>query len=189
MEFKKIVIILSITISALFLMILGMSYGWYAYSNAESTITATTIKEIPTVIFAQTEYVFSSQTMPIYDNDRYNYANKNSFTITLDKNLESYETAIEISLKDIVMSNDLKIPNYKYELQQDGLTISNGDFSAIGNASTLKLMPMTILKPEVYPKTYTYELFIWLSEDDTDQNNLMNRGFRAKVDVTSAVKK
>ena len=97
----------------------GVSYGWYAYSNAESKISGTTIKEVPTVIFAQTEYISSSQTMPIYDNDRYNYANKNSFTITINENLKDYQIGIEISLINISMASELKIPNYKYELIQN----------------------------------------------------------------------
>lgn len=168
---------------------MGISYGWYAYSNAETKAQASTIKEVPTVIFSQTEYIFSSQTMPIYDEDRYNYANKNSFTITIGENLSEYETGIEISLKDIKMSDELKISNYKYELLQDGELISNGDFSNIGASTVLNLMPMTLMNPIVYPQTYTYELYIWLSEDETNQNELMNKVFSAKVNVNSAVKK
>lgn len=168
---------------------LGISYGWYAYSNAESTINGTTIKEIPTVIFSQTEYIYSSTTMPISDEDRYNYANKNSFTVTLGENLSEYETGIEISLKDIAMSNELKIENYKYELLQDNQIISNGNFSSIGSATVLKLMPMTLMNPIKYPHTYTYDLYIWLSDDGSNQNHLMNKGFSAKVNINSAIKK
>ncbi len=127
--------------------------------------------------------------MPIKDEDRFNYANKNSFNITVGENLKNYEVAIEISLKDVAMANELKIPNYKYELLQDGKLVSSGNFSNIGNANTLKIMPMTKITNVTYPQTYTYELYIWLSDDGTDQNNLMNRGFSAKVNVNSAIKK
>ena len=48
---------------------------------------------------------------------------------------------------------------------------------------------MTIMTPDNYPYTYVYELYIWLSEDDTNQNDLMNKSFGAKIDVNSAVKK
>lgn len=189
MSYKKIIIILSITIFVFIGIILGSSYAWYAYSNAESRIGGSTIKETPTVIFAQTEYIVAKTIMPIKDEDRYNYANKNSFSITIDENLRDYETAIEISLKDINMDNELKIPNYKYELLQDGKLVSNGNFSNINNATSLKIMPMTILKNITYPQTYTYELYIWLSDDDTNQNDLMNKGFSAKINVNSATKK
>ena len=189
MGLKKLLIILSITITITMIMMFGVSYGWYAYANAETRVAGTTIKEVPTVIFSQTEYIYSSVTMPIYDKDKYNYANKNSFTITLGENLSNYETGIEISLKDIVIAEELKIENYKYELVQDKNIIANGNFSTIGEMTTLKLMPMTIMNPTNYPQTYNYELYIWLSEDKTNQNYLMNKGFSAKINVNSAAKK
>ena len=111
MEFKKLLILLSVTISIMFGVLLGVSYGWYAYANAETGILASTIKEAPMIVFAQTENIIVKQNMPIYDEDKYQYANKNSFTITLGKNLEMYETAIEIVLDKIEMAEELKIKN------------------------------------------------------------------------------
>ena len=189
MNLKKITIILSITIAVFIGILFGSSYAWYAYNNAETKIIGSTIKEKPTVIFSQTEYVYSKNIMPIKDEDRYNYANKNSFTITLGENLKKYETAIEISLKDIAMSNELKISNYKYELLQDGLLVSSGDFSNINNSTSMILMPMKKISTTSYPKTYLYELYIWLSDDDSNQNALMNKGFNAKINVNSTIKK
>ena len=48
---------------------------------------------------------------------------------------------------------------------------------------------MTVMSPTSYPYTYVYEFYVWLSEDKTNQNNLMNKKFGAKINVTSAVKK
>lgn len=183
------IILLSITLSVMFGVLLGISYGWYAYSNAETNVKANTIKEAPTIVFSQTEYILSTQNMPIYDEDRYKYANKNSFTVTVGENLMKYETGLEIILSDINISDELKISNYKYEFLQNNVTISSGDFSDIGNSTSIKLLPMTIINPISYPYTYVYELYIWLSEDETNQNNLMNKKFSAKIDVNSAVKK
>ena len=50
-------------------------------------------------------------------------------------------------------------------------------------------MPMKLMKPTQYPQTYTYELYIWLSENNTNQNNLMNKVFNAKLNINNAVKK
>lgn len=188
MEFKRILIVLSITITILMCLMMGVSYGWYAYENAQSTVSGSTIKEAPTVIFSQTEYISSTQTLPILDKDRYNYANKNSFNVTIGENLREYQVGIEISLVNISMSDELKIANYKYELLQDGITIATGNFENL-DVTTIKLMPMTIVNPLGYPQTYTYELYIWLSDDGTNQNNLMNKGFNARVNINSAVKK
>ena len=77
----------------------------------------------------------------------------------------------------------------KYELLQNKKAIASGDFSTIGDLKTIELLPMTIIEPTTYPSTYVYELYIWLSEDETNQNYLMNQFFGAKIDVHSAVKK
>lgn len=183
------IILLSVTVSIMFGVLLGISYGWYAYANAESNISANTLKEAPTIVFAQTEYITSTQNMPIYDEDRYRYANKNSFTVTLGENIKDYETGIEITLENINIEEDLKIENYKYELLQNKKVISSGNFSDIGETTTIKLLPMTVMSPSSYPYTYVYEFYVWLSEDETNQNNLMNKKFGAKINVTSAVKK
>ena len=189
MEFKKMIILLSITVSIMFGLLLGMSYAWYAYSNAETNIEANTKKDAPMIVFAQTEYISSTQNMPIYDEDKYRYANKNSFTVTLGENLAEYETGLEIILSDIIISEELKIENYKYELLQNKQIIANGNFSNIGDSKEIKLMPMTLLDLETYPYTYAYELYIWLSEDGSEQNHLINKNFGARIKVNSAVKK
>lgn len=183
------IILLSITLSIMIGVLLGISYGWYAYSNAETNIQSNTIKEAPTVVFSQTEYITSTKNMPIYDEDKYRYANKNSFTVTIGENLKDYETNLEILLNNINMSEELKISNYKYELLQNKEVINSGDFSAIGNESSITLLPMQKMTPTNYPYTYVFELYIWLSEDKTNQNNLMNKKFKAKIDVNSAIKK
>ena len=183
------IILLSITLTIMFGVSLGVSYAWYAYSNAESQIIGSTLKDIPTVVFAQTEFIKTTQIMPIYDDDRYRYANKNSFTVTLGENLKSYETGIEIILENINISEELKIENYKYELLENKKTISSGNFSTLGEETSIQMMPMTVMTPTTYPQTYVYELYIWLSENETDQNELMNKNFGAKINVNSAVKK
>lgn len=189
MEFKKLIILLSVTVSIMFGVLLGVSYGWYAYSNAESTILGSTIKEAPMVVFAQTESIIVKQNMPIYDEDKYQYANKNSFTVTLGENLQMYETGLEIVLNNITIDEELKIENYKYELLENKQIIATGNFSTVGENTSIKLMPMTIMTPPTYPYTYAYELYIWLSEDRTNQNELMNKQFGAVISVNSAIKK
>ena len=189
MGFKKLMLVLFITLAVLIGILFGISYGWYAYANAKSEVSGSTIKSKPSIIFAQTEHIFYGKTVPILDEDRYTYGNKSSFTVTLNEELKDYQTGIKIELKDLKMSEELKTPNYKYELLQDGVAVSNGDFSTIGSSSTLELMPMTILTPTNYPKTYTYELLLWLSDDGSNQNNLMNKGISARINVTSAEKK
>lgn len=189
MEFRKMIILLSITVSIMFGISLGISYAWYSYKNAETNIKVATKKDTPMIQFMQTEYIESTQNMPIFDEDRYKYATKNSFTVTLGKNLLNYETALQIVLNNIEIESELKNKNYKYELLENKKVISNGDFSTIEDKKSIELLPITIMKPQNYPYTYVYELYIWLSEDESNQNELMNKRFSAKIDINSAIKK
>ena len=167
----------------------GVTYGWYEYSNAQVSAKASTLKEAPTVIFTSDENIYVSRIMPIYDDDRYGYGERNTFTITIGDNLKDYDVGIEIGLTNLRIDDELKIEDYKYELLQDGIVVSSGNFSNVGMSTNMNIMPMTIIRPTVFPQTYTYELYIWLSENNTNQNNLMNKVFNAKLNVNSAVKK
>ena len=189
MEFKKLLLVLSIAMTIIVGVMFGISYGWYEYSTAQISVKGSTLKELPTVIFAHDDNISVSGIMPIYDDDRYNYAEKNTFTVTIGENLKNYEIAIEIVLSNLKMADELKIMDYKYELLQDGVTVSSGDFSNVGMSTNMSIMPMTIFKPATFPQTYTYELYIWLSENGTNQNNLMDKEFSAKLNVNSAIKK
>ena len=170
-------------------LLLGISYGWYAYANAETNINIVTKKEAPTVMFAQTEFISATINTPIYDDDRYRYANKNSFTVTVGENLRDYEVGLEIILNDIEISDELRIENYKYELLENKKVIASGNFNELTDTNKIDLLPMTIMNLTSYPTINVYEFYVWLSEDGTEQNNLMNKKFGAKINVNSAVKK
>lgn len=189
MGLKKTLLVYGIMLSIVSSFMFGASYAWYAYSNAESTLFGSTIKEAPAVIFAQDDLINFNSNTPILDEDRYSYGNINSFNITFPEKLSNYDTAISISLSDIIMSEELKSVSYKYELLENGKTLSTGDFSLIGNSTEMVLMPNKIINVTSYPTTYVYDLFIWLSDDGTSQNDLMNKNFSAKVTVNSAMKR
>lgn len=188
MKFGKLILILSLSLFVIFGLMLGISYGWYQYENAESNVDATTIEEIPNVYFDQTEFVKNTVNYPIKDDDIYKFGQANSFDITLSNKLVDYQVGYEISLEDIVIDDELKINSYKYLLLEDDKVIIKGSFSEL-NENKLILKPMNMIVENVLPKTYNYKLYIWLSDDDTNQNNLMRKKFSAKITVSSAVKK
>ena len=188
MSNKKTIIIMILAVSFVAAIVIGATYAWYSYENASTAINGTTIKEAPAVIFSQTEFIKDSEIVPIQDKDRYNYATKNSFLVTMGTNLSKYEVNIQISLKNINISEELKTSNYKYELLCDDNIIASSDFSNL-STDKIDLIPMTLLKPETYPHTYKYELLIWLSDNGEKQNDLMNKSFSAQISVISAVKK
>lgn len=189
MGLKKLVLVLSITLGIIFSLMLGSSYAWYAYSNAESTLFGSAITEKPTIIFAQDDSVVFRTNTPILDEDRYSYANITSFNITFGENLINYDNSISINLEDIVIDNELRNNNFKYELLENGVTVANGSFSEYTDGGSFVIMPPKIINEEVYPKTYVYDLFVWISDDGSNQNELMGKRFSAKVKINSASKR
>ena len=188
MNTKKNYIILTIGILAIGISVIGITFAWYSYSNATSSIKGSTTSEKPTIIFKQSEYVSMSNIMPINEEDRYNYGEINSFLVTLEENLEKYENTIEISLINIKIDNELKNTNYRYELLENDVVVVSGDFSLL-ESDKLILIPNKIINVSSYPYTYNYKLVIWLNDDGEIQNNLMNKEFSAKINVVSASKK
>lgn len=188
-EFKKTLIVLTITLCIFSALMLGSSYAWYAYNNAETSLFGSTIKEAPTIIFAQNENITAVTNMPIQDEDKYSYANINSFNITYGENLKDYDLAISIYLEEITMSEELKIENYKYELLENNITISSGNFKDIQDNKEMPLIENKLVNIDSYPTTHVYDLFIWLSDDGTSQNELMDKHFSAKIKINTAAKK
>lgn len=188
MNTKRNYIILSLAILAIGFGLVGITFAWYSYSNAESRVNATGRSDKPSVVFSQTEYIENMAIMPINDEDRYNYGTKNSFIVTVPEKLKNYDISIKINLVDIVMSSKLMINDFKYELLENGIIVSSGNFSNVVD-NTIEIFPNKVLNVISYPTAYNYELIIWLSENNGDQNNIMNENFRAKINVISAVKK
>ncbi len=188
MNTKKKYIILSLAILLVGFGLIGGTFAWYSYSNAESRVSAKVTKDKPNVIFTQTEYINVSTIMPIKDEDRYNYGTKNSFIITFPESLKNYETFIEMNLVDIKIDEELKINAYKYELLENNVIISSGNFSGL-EENTMEISPRRVFHFTNLPTTNNYELIIWLSDDGTTQNDLMNKEFSAKINIVTATKK
>lgn len=188
MNTKKKYIILSLGILAIGISLVGITFAWYSYSNAESKANASGKTEKPSVVFSQTEYIETTNIMPILDQDRYNYGTNNSFIINVSDRLKYYEIALQINLVDIEISPELKINNFKYELLENDIIVSSGNFSNL-KENNLEILPNKVLDISTYPYAYNYKLIIWLSEDGSDQNNLMDKEFKARINVISATKK
>ena len=144
MNTKKNYIILTISILAIGMSIVGVTFAWYSYSNATSIVKGNTIKDKPTIVFKQSEYISTSNISPIKEEDRYNYGEINSFMVSLDENLSKYDNTLEISLENIKIDNELKNINYRYELLENDIIISSGNFSTLED-NRLVIMPNKII--------------------------------------------
>ena len=192
MEFKKLITILTISIAVIVVALLGFSYAWYSFTGGSTEFETTTgSSENLQVVFAQSQYVNTVTGIPLAASDVDKKSDKTLFSVTADSTtLSGFDVASEISLVDISIDEALKTSDFHYALYEtaNGTTtlITSGTGVNIGNNASLVLKSMSLITKDV---TYNYELRIWLQDSGVSQNELMQKSFSAKIQVTSSMKK
>lgn len=182
------ILILSITITVIVIGAFGVSYGYYAYTSANTLFNVSTIKSLPTVTYAQSSNLNETVGIPINENNYATNASKSQFTITYGSNLSGYDVAIKISLTNITIDSALKNSYFRYKLVRGGTVIASGNFSSVGSSLVLKSAEKKSIT--TYPTVENYILYIYLADSGSEQNAMMGKKFSAKITVdTVAVKK
>ena len=182
------ILILSITITVIVIGAFGVSYGYYAYTSANTLFNVSTIKSLPTVTYAQSSNLNETVGIPINENSYATNASKSQFTITYGSNLSGYDVAIKISLTNITIDSALKNSYFRYKLVRGGTVIASGNFSSVGSSLVLKGAEKKSITS--YPTVENYILYIYLADSGSEQNAMMGKKFSAKITVdTVAVKK
>ena len=169
----------------MFLLSLSTSYAWYTYSGGATDFDSVTSEVDLNVIYAQSQIITTTTSLPIKDEEKEKYADKNIFTVSSPEELYNHQVILTISLINIEIAEELKSQDFKYELMQNNEVIAQGsglDFTE----STKVLKDMIQINPT---KTYTYALRIWVRETGEEQNELMNKSFQAQIQVDSVAKK
>lgn len=182
------ILILSITITVIVIGAFGVSYGYYAYTSANTLFNVSTIKSLPTVTYAQSSNLNETVGIPINEDNYATEASKSQFTITYGSNLSGYDVAIKISLTNITIDSALKNSYFRYKLVRGSTVIASGNFSSVGSSLVLKGAEKKSITS--YPTVENYVLYIYLADSGSEQNAMMGKKFSAKITVdTVAVKK
>ena len=182
------ILILSITITVIVIGAFGVSYGYYAYTSANTLFNVSTIKSLPTVTYAQSSNLNETVGIPINEDNYATEASKSQFTITYGSNLSGYDVAIKISLTNITSDSALKNSYFRYKLVRGSTVIASGNFSSVGSSLVLKGAEKKSITS--YPTVENYILYIYVADSGSEQNAMMGKKFSAKITVdTVAVKK
>lgn len=182
------ILILSITITVIVIGAFGVSYGYYAYTSANTLFNVSTIKSLPTVTYAQSSNLNETVGIPINEDNYATEASKSQFTITYGSNLSGYDVAIKISLTNITIDSALKNSYFRYKLVRGSTVIASGNFSSVGSSLVLKGAEKKSITS--YPTVENYVLYIYVADSGSEQNAMMGKKFSAKITVdTVAVKK
>lgn len=193
MTFRKLILILSFTVTTVIIMLLSTSYAWYQFDNAVTTFSnvQTYNEDINLdVVFTNDDNINTTVGIPITPDQVENYSSKTKFTLTPAASLDK-DIAFQISLINLDIPSELTaVTDLKYSLIQtigsgNATTVSSGNFKDISR-DTLELMPIT--KITNYGTTHYYEFRLWLEETGGDQNNLMGKRITGKIKVSAAYK-
>ena len=179
MSFRKTLSLITIFVLSMFILMLSSSYAWYSFNNASTSFEALTSNEEINVIYKNNKFISTVTAVPISSSDISTLSEKNNFKI--DVNNESLEEALSVSvyLTSIEIDNALKNSNFRYDLLYNGQVVSNGDFSSV-NSDRMNIVDGIILNNL---EDNDFELRIYLLDNGENQNNLMNKEFKAIISV------
>lgn len=183
MNFKKFISISTMVLIVSIISLLGFSYAWYVASNVQTNIgLKTSSSDKINVEFVTGEYINTSVGIPILDSEVADKAERNTFTI-IAKDTMTVKANYNIYIDEISIADELKnSSDFRWELLREGTKVSEGNFSTVEN-NRINLYTTSLTLNTTIPDSY--ELRVWLRENNDDQNALMGKTFtgRIKVDV------
>lgn len=186
MEFKKMIIILSVAAVVIITCLFGVSYAYYSLTNASTSFETTVSGDDVAVVYAQSEYVNITTGIPITEDQVPTKAGISKFSALAGANLTGYQVAIEVALVDISLDPALQTTDFKIQLLQDNSVVKTVTGADIANNSSIILKDMSTINVGT---TYNFEIRVWIQETGVSQNELMGKSFTGRVEISSSMKK
>ena len=165
--------------SLLVILVLGVTIAYFSSRSAVTTRSVTTAN-IKLDINPKDTTIIGNNLSPTDESRRETEGAKKTFTVTTTNEETIY---MSINLKDIVMDNELKVSDFKWELfegeNSSGTSVASGDFGNVGESLNLA---KNIEINASTPKTYT--LYIWIQNTEEAQNEMQEKNFETKIEVT-----
>ena len=179
---KRKISILITSIVVVILLIVGVSYSYFSNIKKSDSRTVNAGNLRITYSDENMNSVNLSNIAPIRDTDIKAKANKLEFEVTNTGNNKAY---VDIYLSDIVLARELASLEFKWALYSGEEKVYNGNFRNILNNKQLLMNNTELNKNE----SKIYQLYIWISENDLNQNSIMNKTFSAKILINGNQKK
>jgi hypothetical protein len=180
-KYKKVGTTVGGLLLILILLLFGISYAWYSFTNPDIDVSGTTSSWCSGLDVKVTEGSTISNYLgnaPVSNYSEAGYSS--SFTIT---NNESSEVKVDLSLIDINIDKELISNDFRYTIVKDSTVISEGNFSQVKSGSGSSL---TLASEITIPKnsTNTYSLVLWIYETGSTQSEMMNKSLSGKIKVS-----
>lgn len=196
MKFSKMIFVLTIAASAIFVFMIGSSYAYYTATSTDINVTTGNTSDGVSVIFTDNNYVNITTGVPIDDNMVDNYVDGNKFSIIPNVNtLNGYDAFITIALINVNIDDSLKINSFKYKLiciddNSDVVKSTTGNGTSLVSGTDVVLSKFNTTDNSFDINTnYQCTFKVWISNSGNNQNELMNKKFSALLEVNSIMRK
>lgn len=203
MKFRKLMLVLTFTVSIIFVTVIGATYAYYNTSGGSVGGTTGTAGNAVNVVFNNSDYVDFNTGVPISSSDVTTKASKSTFTLTPNNAIiNDYDISVDVILSNIDIDNALKVSDFKYRLDcvhsvtGNSQTFSGTASSFTGNSYTIASLSTTNTGNNIFyidtnanSQSYSCTLYLWLEESGVSQNTLMGKHFGANIEVNSMMKK
>ena len=210
MKFRKLMLVLTLVVSIIFVSVIGATYAYYV--TASGNVSLTTSDNVVGVVFTSDSYIDLNTGVPILPENIETDASKSKFTLT--PNLSVYDKQdieVAIGLSNIDIDSELKTKDFKYKLvcsnkvmYTDGTInysqkqVFTGTFKDVKD----KYYTITELSTDgtnnnkfiidtsslVTSQMYECTFYVWLEENGSNQNELMNKHFSSNIEINSMMK-
>lgn len=173
-----------------FLLIGSLSYAYFSisFSKNKDDIKANVVSGKLAVDFETSQYIDNESLWPQNDSEVIGITDKTTFTVQRGDDSTVDNVYYVINLSDIEISDNYKSQYVKWALFDEeeptssSTPINQGNFSTLGNNTSLQLTMQRVTLPDNV--THTYSLYIWISNSvDQNQLELLNGYVRGRVEV------
>lgn len=205
MEFRKLMITIAFTICIIFVIAIGGSYAYYATSGGSISGTTGTNNSNQDlgIVFTNSDHIDLNTGVPISASDVATKASKVNFILTPSADIVSdYDVSVNINLSNIEIDEELRTSSLKYriicinsitsdEQTFDGTAseFTSGNYTLASLSSLSSGNDIFYIDRNSSSQAYNCTLYIWLEDNGSDQNSLMNKHFGANVEIDAIMKK
>lgn len=203
MKFRKLMLVFTITVSIIFITVIGATYAYYSTSAGGLSVTTGSSDQSLGVVFTNNDYIDLNTGIPISSSEVETKASKTIFSLTPSNNIiNGYDINVDINLSNIDIDNALKVSDFKYRLDcthsvtGNTQTFTGNATSFTGNYYTIASLSTTANGNNIFyidtnanSQSYNCVLYIWLEESGVNQNSLMGKHFGANIQIGSMMKK
>lgn len=185
MNYKRMLLIITVFIVIMFILMMTSSYAWYAFTMPSTSFDTFTTLDLLQISRETTSTISLSDGLPtetysLNDSQDLSPYGINEFTIDLkDKSIKE-QILIKISLIDVEIDEELKNESFVYQLYYNDEQIATGNFS---NAKTGEEFIIHEGVPLTSANNNQFQLVIYIEENNEDQSAMMNKTFMGTVSI------